>query len=134
MNCLIQKLKPLLEKYSVTAYVAGHDHSLQHIVTEHTESSLNYAREIPLHYIVSGAASRSDHSVANIHTIPKNSLRFRYPVGLNPFSQIGFSNGGYVIVNIEREKAILKFYSGKGNEKYSCTIMPRNRFTANTTS
>ena len=28
-KCLIQRLKPLLEKNSVTAYFSGHDHNLQ---------------------------------------------------------------------------------------------------------
>ncbi|VDN34306.1 unnamed protein product [Gongylonema pulchrum] len=29
MDCLIEKLKPLLEQYRATAYIAGHDHTLQ---------------------------------------------------------------------------------------------------------
>ena len=28
-QCLIEKLKPLLEKYDVNAYFSGHDHNLQ---------------------------------------------------------------------------------------------------------
>ena len=27
--CLLEKLKPMLEKYGVNAYLCGHDHDLQ---------------------------------------------------------------------------------------------------------
>ncbi|EFO25900.2 hypothetical protein LOAG_02585 [Loa loa] len=126
MNCLIEKLKPHLEKYHVTAYIAGHDHTLQHIVTEHSLSSND--EKIPLNYIISGAGSRSDRSTKHIGTIPDGSLRFNYPTGFNPFSQLGLSKGGFIYVNMDKEKAIFTFYNGKGDEKYSCSITPRGKF------
>ncbi|VDO30549.1 unnamed protein product [Brugia timori] len=131
LNCLIEKLKPLLEKYHVTAYVAGHDHTLQHIVTEYSLSE--NAEKIPLHYVISGAASRSDRSVKHIDTVPQGSLHFNYPTGFNPFSQIGFSNGGFIYVDMDSEKAMFIFYNGKGKEKYSCIVIPRREFTVNET-
>ncbi|VDK73781.1 unnamed protein product [Litomosoides sigmodontis] len=117
MNCMIEKLKPLLEKYHATAYVAGHDHTLQHIITKHPLSA-DSAEQIPLHYIVSGAASRSDYSNKHMDTVPEGSLHFNYPTGFNPFSQIGLSKGGFIYVNMNREKALLTFYNGKSDEKY----------------
>uniref|UniRef100_A0A915PPQ3 Tartrate-resistant acid phosphatase type 5 n=1 Tax=Setaria digitata TaxID=48799 RepID=A0A915PPQ3_9BILA len=128
VKCLIEKLKPLLEKYHASAYVAGHDHTLQHIVTEHSLSSDDTEKN-EIHYIVSGAASRSAHSVKHMDTIPEGSLRFNYPTGFNPFSQIGFSTGGFVYANVERDAATLTFCNGKGDIKYSCKIVPRRKST-----
>ena len=52
-DTLVQKLKPLLEKYNVTAYMCGHDHNLQHI----TDSGVQY--------YVTGAGHLIDPSTAH---------------------------------------------------------------------
>lgn len=38
---------------------------------------VNSEKKFQLHYIVSGAASRSDRSSKHIDTIPEDSLRFK---------------------------------------------------------
>jgi hypothetical protein len=43
-------LTPLMRKHRVTAYLAGHEHHLEHIVRPET----------PGHFLVSGAASEAD--------------------------------------------------------------------------
>jgi tartrate-resistant acid phosphatase type 5 len=52
-DTLVRKLKPLLEKYNVTAYMCGHDHNLQHI----TDSGVQY--------YVTGAGHLIDPSTAH---------------------------------------------------------------------
>jgi tartrate-resistant acid phosphatase type 5 len=52
-DTLVHKLKPLLEKYNVTAYMCGHDHNLQHI----TDSGVQY--------YVTGAGHLIDPSTAH---------------------------------------------------------------------
>ncbi|KAK9804896.1 hypothetical protein WJX72_010639 [[Myrmecia] bisecta] len=47
---LIQHVEPLLKEYNVAAYIAGHDHSLEHI---HRPNAYT-------HHIISGGGSKSD--------------------------------------------------------------------------
>jgi len=119
-TCLINRLDPLLRKYDVSAYFSGHDHDLQ--LLQHT----NTTDGTTMTYIVSGASSRSDRSSKNIKNVPEGSLLFRYPTGWNPFSQLGFSNGGFINVNLTRESANFIFYNGEAQNKYQRTIKPRN--------
>ncbi|KAF8354254.1 hypothetical protein PRIPAC_95877 [Pristionchus pacificus] len=51
-QCLINRLVPLLKKYRVNAYFAGHEHNMQHL--DHDGVT----------HIISGAGSRSDESTA----------------------------------------------------------------------
>ncbi len=56
---LVNQLRPLLEKYNVTAYLCGHDHSEQYI---NTGSGIDYH--------VMGAAHVTDSSTAHASAVP----------------------------------------------------------------
>ncbi|KJH45909.1 Ser/Thr phosphatase family protein [Dictyocaulus viviparus] len=118
-KCLIERLDPLLKQYSVSAYFAGHDHTLQHIIYPGEGMHL-------IHYVVSGVASRSDRSKKHLNTVAVENLKFHYPSSWNPFSQLGFSNGGFVYMDINKQRAELFFLNGKGAEKYRTSIVPRS--------
>ncbi|XGW26008.1 hypothetical protein V3C99_006985 [Haemonchus contortus] len=118
-RCLQERLDPLLKATNVSAYFAGHDHTLQHIVYPGVGGH-------QIHYVLSGAASRSDRSKANINTLTGRSLKFRYPSSWwNPISQLGFSNGGFVLVDIAPDQTLFWFYNGKKEIKYRFSIEPR---------
>ena len=63
---LVERLKPILEEYNVTAYLAGHDHCAQHI--KENSSSVDY------HGV--GAANVCDPSTKHAKAIPDGSLKF----------------------------------------------------------
>jgi len=121
--CLVERLNPLLHKYNVTAYIAGHDHNLQHLVT----SSGSVTNPVTVHYIISGAASRVDKSTKNKHEVPFGSLHFNYPESSwwNPMSQLGFTNGAFILGELTPSRATFHYYSGSGNEKYDFNASPR---------
>ncbi|KAF7639725.1 Metallophos domain-containing protein [Meloidogyne graminicola] len=127
-QCL-QKLDSLLHKFGVNAYFCGHDHNLQHIkiIKENIDKNNNEEEKTFVNYIVSGAASRSDRSAKHLNDIPEDSLLFRYPTGWNPFSQIGFSNGGFVQIFVERDQSEINFFDGKSRKRYSFKILPRKK-------
>ncbi|RCN50741.1 hypothetical protein ANCCAN_03127 [Ancylostoma caninum] len=80
-----------------------------------------------IHYIISGAASRSDRSKKNIDTVGAENLKFHYPTSWNPFSQLGFSNGAFIYMEITKDNTTMTFLNGKGNEKYRMNISPRTK-------
>ncbi|MFH4983982.1 hypothetical protein AB6A40_010691 [Gnathostoma spinigerum] len=81
-DCLLERLQPLLRKYRVSAYLSGHDHTLQHLVEyyipENVSKKNEATRKIPLHYIVSGMGSRADNSLKHLGSVPPGSLLFKY--------------------------------------------------------
>jgi predicted MPP superfamily phosphohydrolase len=87
---LIDKLKPLLEKYNVQAYFAGHDHDLQHQQPQGSK----------VDYFVSGAGSELRPSASYQHT---------------KFAQ---STAGFAIVALTAEKMFLYFIDEEGNVIY----------------
>ncbi|VDM77038.1 unnamed protein product [Strongylus vulgaris] len=117
-HCLIDRLDPLLKAYNVSAYFAGHDHNLQHIIFPN-----EYGH--PVNYVVTGAGSRSDRSKKYIKALPEGNLKFHYPNSWNPFSQLGFSNGGFVYMEVTKDKATMSFITGKGEQKYQMSVNPR---------
>ncbi|KAK5986586.1 Tartrate-resistant acid phosphatase type 5 [Trichostrongylus colubriformis] len=118
-QCLQERLDPMLVRFNVSAYFAGHDHILQHVVYPGRGNH-------QIHYVLSGAASRSDRSKKHLYTVKAENLKFRYPTSWwNPLSQLGFSNGGFVLMDITPQQTQLIFYNGKGDMKYRSSIDPR---------
>ncbi|GIY97477.1 hypothetical protein CEXT_609051 [Caerostris extrusa] len=74
-ECLVNKLRPLLKKYNVSAYFSGHDHNLQHIQVEEGDHKMDY--------FVTGSANYIDPSQKNLNKIPPGSLLFHWG---DPFS------------------------------------------------
>nr|CAB3219776.1 tartrate-resistant acid phosphatase type 5-like [Phallusia mammillata] len=106
-QCLIDKLKPLLEKYNVNAYFSGHDHNLQHI--RETNSTVNY--------FVSGAVDVVDPSKTHMDDIPDGSLQFHWA------NVLGL--GGFATVDADQSQMALKFYSAAGSGLYKYVMKPR---------
>ncbi|KAL3109534.1 hypothetical protein niasHT_011689 [Heterodera trifolii] len=126
----LRRLDSLLHSHGANAYFSGHDHTLQHIrfgAVPSEDVKGTVAEDRHIHYIVSGAASRTDRSAKHIEDVPKEALLFRYPTGWNPFSQIGFSNGGFVQVQLQRNNGTMNFYSGTQQKKHSFELKPRRR-------
>uniref|UniRef100_A0A915L500 Calcineurin-like phosphoesterase domain-containing protein n=1 Tax=Romanomermis culicivorax TaxID=13658 RepID=A0A915L500_ROMCU len=107
-KCLIDKLKPMLEKYHVAAYFSGHDHNLQ---------------------VVSGAGGFASRRLRHIDDVPDGSSIFHYPDSpveiihnkTNPNS----TKGGFVLVRVDKSKAEFIFYNGRKDIVYSFSVGPR---------
>jgi hypothetical protein len=82
-----------LQKYKVHAYIAGHDHSLQHIVPSGTT-----------HHFVSGSASEATQ------------------VGMLPESKFAASKYGFMVFSVTRDTMLLQVIEYTGAVLYSTEI------------
>ncbi|NWJ52160.1 MAG: metallophosphoesterase [Bacteroidetes bacterium] len=87
---LIQKLKPLFEKYNVNAYFCGHDHDLQHLKEGKDK----------VDYFVVGAGSE---------------IR---PNGTNSMSLFSKSVPGFSIISLYADRFQVRFIDKNGNTVY----------------
>lgn len=112
-KCLVDNLRPLLHKYSVSAYICGHDHNLQHLSDTYLGTTVDY--------IVSGASNFNDNSTEHEKDVPPESLKFFW--GLEEFELI---HGGLVVVSATLENLTVTFFETNGKELYQTLIKPRN--------
>ncbi|XP_047143110.1 tartrate-resistant acid phosphatase type 5 isoform X1 [Hydra vulgaris] len=105
--CLIEKVKPLLEKFKVTAYFSGHDHNLQHIKEDYS----------PTHYFVSGSGNFVDSRMLNKGKLPTNSLKFAH--GLY---------GGFMLARVNEKWLELLMTNSVPEKLYKVLLLPRNPF------
>ncbi|GMS97930.1 hypothetical protein PENTCL1PPCAC_20105 [Pristionchus entomophagus] len=117
-QCLVDRLAPLLKRHRVTAYLAGHDHTLQHLVSDGVT------------YIVSGAGSRSDQSTAYKDLLKKKGVtvywtypEFSWKSYLG--SHFGLTDGGFVEFNITPNKTTVFYINKDGATKYTSYLYPR---------
>ncbi|MFN8357558.1 MAG: tartrate-resistant acid phosphatase type 5 family protein [Spirosomataceae bacterium] len=87
---LVERLKPILEKYKVHAYFCGHDHDLQHLKPIGSE----------VDYFVSGAGSEVT------------------PVKPNEFTKFATATAGFASVSLSKDSLRLQFIDGQGHIIY----------------
>ncbi|KAI6198513.1 Tartrate-resistant acid ATPase [Aphelenchoides besseyi] len=107
LQCLKEKLDPLMRKYKVSAYFAGHNHNLQYFRDSKPQN------EWQMRYIVSGAGSRSGSWGRQKGNDGNVQLLYRFPKFLeSPItSELGVGEGGFVQLKIEPNAARLRFYA-----------------------
>lgn len=110
-QCLVNRLRPLLYKYNVTAYFCGHDHSLQHL----TETSLGQTVE----YFVIGASNFVQNSTDHKDSVPSGSLKFFWAYGDS------IINGGLGLVRANAQNMTFSFAETNGHDLYEKVIYPR---------
>ncbi|KAI6212462.1 Tartrate-resistant acid phosphatase type 5 [Aphelenchoides besseyi] len=107
LQCLKQELDPLMRKYKVGAYFAGHNHNLQYFRDSKAQD------EWQMRYVVSGAGSRSGSWGHKNGSDGNVQLLYRFPKLLeSPIaSELGVGEGGFVQLRIEPKNARLRFYA-----------------------
>ncbi|XP_073253709.1 tartrate-resistant acid phosphatase type 5-like [Porites lutea] len=107
-DCLVNRLRPLLQKYKVTAYISGHDHNLQHL--KESNSSVEY--------FVIGSAAYIVDSKTHKDSVPKGSLSF--------FWADADKEGGFAAVRVAATNMTLEFVDAFGASLYKRQLYPRN--------
>lgn len=110
-RCLVDRLRPLLHKYGVSAYLSGHDHNLQHIRDTYQGTSVDY--------ILSGCSALVDSSTKHFGSVPIGSLLYFWG------DESLIINGGFVMAKATSSNLTLTYYRTNGESLYTTSIKPR---------
>ena len=113
-QCLVNKLRPLLHKYQVSAYFCGHDHNLQHLTDTYMD--------VTVEHILSGASNLNDNTTTHINDVPQDSLKFFW--GL---PNIEVMHGGISVVQASMNNMTVTFVETNGKELHQTVIYPRKK-------
>jgi tartrate-resistant acid phosphatase type 5 len=110
-KCLVDKLRPLLHKYKVTAYLCGHDHNLQHL----SDVYMNHRVE----YVLSGASCFSKNSTKHTNDVPDGSLKFHWNDPKVVF------NGGFALLRVSNNNLTITYFETEGHNLFQTVVYPR---------
>jgi tartrate-resistant acid phosphatase type 5 len=103
-SLLVSDLKPLLEKYNVSAYLNGHDHCAEHIEVD------------GMQYHTIGSAHENDGSTAHKSSVPASDVKFH--VGTSSV------NGGFASVEVDPAAGTLTVVHRDGDGRVLYTAPP----------
>ncbi|CAK9300353.1 unnamed protein product [Gordionus sp. m RMFG-2023] len=119
-KCLIKKLRPLLIKHRVNAYISGHDHDQQHLSENYVTQPINNLT-IPneMHYFVFGSGSRIDPKSPHKNSIPPNMFKY-FQADVDKF-------GGFGSFGLDSNASLkINFVDGLGKVSYAVSLKMRN--------
>lgn len=108
-KCLVRDLVPILEKYRVNAYLAGHDHDLQHIRPEKEDWTVEY--------FISGCTNFINPSLIHRRSLPRNSLKFAWASV--------FSYGGLAYMEADETTLSITFFDSTAKILHENHMKPR---------
>lgn len=103
---LVDRLRPMLIKYNVTAYICGHDHDMQHLREKNRS----------VEYFVIGAGHDTNPSEAHINDIEPVSLLYHY--GMIDFSSF---YGAFSWFSISSTGMNVTYVDKNGKQLYTYT-------------
>lgn len=94
---LVSRLDPMLMKYNVTAYLAGHDHCLMHIEQQGVQ------------HVLSGAGAKAWYDASNIGKIGSAQLHWH----MAKDNKAEYS-AGFAAISLSDESATVQYYGNDG--------------------